>query len=82
VSASITRESLLAAAREELRPGLRPEQAIVIAYARLAGSPLDPFGFDDAAVILRAERLLLDGLGVTDAVATAREELVTWSVRA
>lgn len=78
----ITRERLLAAAREEIRPGLRPEQAIVVAYSKLADDPLDPFGFDAAAVILRAERLVLEGVGLADAVGTVRKERATWTVAA
>jgi hypothetical protein len=75
----VTRESLREAARRALRPGLSAHQAVVVGYAQLVGEPLDPFAFDDAAVILRAERLLLEGLSAPDAVRAARDELVTWA---
>jgi hypothetical protein len=79
VSADITRDTLLVAARKHLGPGMTRQQAVVVAYAELVGEALDPWAFDDAAIILRAEALLLEGLTVVDAVATAREELATWS---
>lgn len=78
----ITREALVAAARRVLRPGISEHQAVVIGYAELVGVPLDPFAFDDAAIILRAERLLIDGVVVPEAVATARREMATWNVEA
>lgn len=82
MSAPVTRAALLEAARTEVRQGLGSEAAVVVAWSRLTGEPLDPYGFDDAAVILRAERLIVDGLGVADAVAAARAELVTWKAQA
>lgn len=75
----MTRDALLDAARRYQHPGVSADQAIVLAFAELAGAPLDPWSLDDAAVVCRAETLILDGLGVADAVATAREELATWS---
>jgi hypothetical protein len=80
VIGQVTREALLEAARTVLQTGLSGEQAVVVGFSRLVGEPLDPFAFDEAAVILRAERLLMEGLGVVDAVHIAREELVTWAV--
>lgn len=80
VSTAVTREALIEAARAELRPGLSRRQAIVIGFSALLGERLDPERFDDAALILRAERLLLEGLSVVDAVATARAEAVTWGI--
>jgi hypothetical protein len=50
--------------------------------AELQGQPLDPEDFDDAAILLRSERLILDGLAPSKALRTAREEFITWSVRA
>lgn len=76
----IDREALREAARRLMQPGITPEHAVVIAYSDLAGKPLDPWAFDDAAIILRAERLLIEGLLVADAVETARAEFVTWNV--
>ena len=60
--------------------GITPEQAVIFACAELSGSPLDPFGFDDAAILLRAERLVVDGLAASEALSTAQSELVTWEV--
>ena len=68
----ITRDELLAAARRHQRPGISSRQAFALAYAELVGSPLDPWSFDDAAVILRAESLMIEGLDVATAVETAR----------
>ncbi len=79
---TVTRHALLAAARRALRPGINDHQAVVIGYAELTGEPLDPWAFDDAAVVLRAERLLLDGLPVDEALRTAREEHATWNLTA
>ena len=80
MSASVTRAQLVEATWDWLRPGLSLEFAIVTAYAGLVGAPLDPFDFDDAAVILRAERLIAEGLDVSEALGTARAELATWRV--
>jgi hypothetical protein len=62
--------------------GIIEEQAAVMALADLQGSPLDPYSFDDAALLLRAERLLHDGLSVAHALGTAREELATFAIGA
>lgn len=78
--ASVDREELRAAAHRHYQPGISKRQAIVLGYAELTGQPLDPFGFDDAAILLRAERLVLDGVGLGQALAVARAESVTWGV--
>ena len=78
MSPPVTREALLVAAREALEPGLAPDLAVVVGYSRLIGEPLDPFRYDDAALVLRARRLLDEGLGVAEALRTARAELATW----
>ena len=80
MSLVVTREALLEAARSALRPGITPAAAIVIGYSQIIGQPLDPFEFDDAALILRAERLLAEGLGVSAAVQTAHAEKATWGI--
>ena len=59
--------------------GISPEACFVLAVAELAGEPLDVFLFDDAALVCRAERLVMDGLAASVALATAREERVTWA---
>ena len=42
---------------------------------------LTPYRYDDAALLLRAGRLLDEGLGVAKALGTARSELAeTWSI--
>lgn len=82
---SVSPDALLAAARQVLSShlsGISNEQAVVIGYSQLIRQPLDPELFDDSALILRAERLVLDGLNVAGAVATAREEFATWNVEA
>jgi hypothetical protein len=71
----LTREALLAAARRHLRPGITPQVALVLGYAEVGGQPLDPENFDDAAVILRAERLVLDDVPVELALSTALKEI-------
>jgi hypothetical protein len=71
---------VLAAARRAMRPGISAEQAVLIGYAEVAGEPIHPSAFDDAAVLLRAECLLDDGVRVEKALRTARAELVTWSL--
>jgi hypothetical protein len=76
-----TREAVVAAARRVLGPGISEYQALLIGYAEVTGEPLDPYSFDDAAILLRAERLLHEGFVVPDALRSAREECVTWSVR-
>ena len=82
---AITSEALAAAARrareraEADNGGITLEQACVIGYSELIGGPLDPYVLDDAAIILRAERLILDGLLLDPALRTAREELATFS---
>jgi hypothetical protein len=78
--ARVDREALRAAAHRHHRPGITAHQAIVLAYAELTGSPLNPNSFDDSAVLLRAERLVLDGVTVSEALTTARDEFITWSV--
>jgi hypothetical protein len=80
MSVVVTRKALLEAARSALGPGITASEAIIVGYSQLVGEPLDPFAFDDAAVIARAERLLAEGIGVEDAVATARAELATWRI--
>ena len=64
---------------ERFPSGITAEQAAVLALADLEDSPLDPYSFDDAAVLLRAERLVIDGVGVEDALVTALRELATWN---
>jgi hypothetical protein len=78
--ARVDRESLRATAHRHYRPGISAHQAIVLAYSELTGRPLAPDTFDDSAVLLRAERLLIDGLSVSEAIDTARAEFATWSV--
>ena len=77
--AEIARDELVLAARRHRRPGISVRQAFVLAYAELTDAPLDPWSFDDAAVILRAETLLIEGLDVVTAVATARAEFATFA---
>jgi hypothetical protein len=55
--------------------GVTGAVALVLACAERQGRPLDPRAFDDAAVLLRAEDLLEDGLAVEDALAQALGEL-------
>jgi hypothetical protein len=59
--------------------GISPEACVVLAVAELREEPLDVFAFDDAAIVLRAERLVLDGMSAGEALATARTEHTTWS---
>jgi hypothetical protein len=80
----ITRERVAAEAQRLLREfehRITVEQALLLAGAALDGAPLDPYDFDDAAVLLRAERLFLDGLTVAQALATARAESATFAER-
>jgi hypothetical protein len=55
-----------------LRPGISPEVACIVAYADLTGAPLDPYDFNDSAVICRAELLVLDGVPIGIAIEAAR----------
>lgn len=82
MSSPITVEALVEVARRHRRAGVTDEVAIVLAYAELEGQPLDAERFDDAAIVLRAERLLLDEVPIADALTTARAELVTFSTGA
>ena len=77
---AITSEMIVVAARRLSRPGLSKLQAVICAVAELHDTPLDPDGFDDAAVILRCERLVRDGVDVAEALAAARRELTTWGI--
>ena len=79
-AAPIDREALKAAAHRHYKPGISGRQAILLAFTELRGTPLDPDIFDDAAILARAERLLLEDLSLSEALGTARRELVTWSV--
>lgn len=79
------REVLAAEARRilgQLDHRVTPEQAYLLAGAELEGAPLDPYDFDDAAVLLRAERLFLEGLTISEALRTARAEFPTLGERA
>ena len=76
----ITTEMIVVVARRLLRPGLTKLQAVICAVAELDGRPLDPFAFDDAAILLRCERLTSEGVDVTEAIAAARRELTTWGI--
>ena len=76
----ISREQLKAAARGFARPGVSMPVAYVLAFADLSGQPLDPEAFDDAAVLLRCERLVDDGVGLSEALRTAHAERVTWRI--
>ncbi len=76
----VTSGALAEAARRILRPGITAHQAVILAYTELVGNPLDPWDFDDAAVLLRTERLFEDGLTVPEALAIARAELIRFSV--
>ena len=75
----ITSDLLIATARRHRRPGISTLQSFVLAYAELSDASLDPWSFDDAAVILRAESLLIEGLDLATAVATARGEFATFA---
>ena len=79
MSAKPDRATVRARAAELVRPGINRRVALICAYAELAGDPLDPEVRDDAAVILRSERLLLDGLAVDAALAVARGEMIAWA---
>ena len=74
------REALREAAHRHHRKGISQHQAVVLGYAELVGTPLDPEAFDDAAILLRAERLLLEDVGLSEALGTARRERVTFSL--
>ena len=73
----VSREALLVAARRHQRPGISDRVALVLGYTDLVGYPLDPEAFDDAAVLLRAERLLMDDVPLREALRTACTECVT-----
>lgn len=62
--------------------GISAEACVVLAAAELSGCPLDVWDFDDAAVVLRAEALVVDGLAASEALVAARAELATWAERA
>ena len=80
MSEGITTEMIVLVARRMSRPGLSKLQAVICAVAELEGTPLDPMGFDDAAVILRCERLIREGVDVAEAIAAAGRELTTWGI--
>lgn len=80
MNGELTREMVIEAARRWLRPGITRPQALALGYAEACGQPLDPCDFDDAAVLLRAETLLLEDVDVAAAVRTARAELATWNL--
>lgn len=73
-----TRGEVLEAARAELRPGIGPELALLIGWSAAAGQRLDPEERDGAATLLRAQRLMLGGTGLGEAITTARAELAAW----
>jgi len=77
---TVDREALRQAAHRHRRQGISNRQALILAYAELIGAALDPYAFDDAAILIRAERLLLEDLGLSEALNSARLELVTWGV--
>lgn len=77
----VTDTDLLVAAQRHQRPGISQHVAIVLGYAELIGHPLDPENFDQAAVILRAERLLQEDLPVDVALRTAVAEFATFHRR-
>ena len=72
----IDRAAVRRRAAELIRPGINRHCALILAYAELAGDPLDPYDRDDAAVILSAERLLLDGLPLPASIGAARAEMI------
>ena len=76
----ITTEMIVVVARRLLQPGLSKLQCVICAVAELDGQPLNPAAFDDAAVILRCERLVGDGLDLGEALRTARAERITWRI--
>jgi hypothetical protein len=82
VNGELTRQAVIEAARRWLRPGITRPQALALGYAEASGQPLDPCDFDDAAVLLRAETLLLELVDVAGAVETARAEFATWNLEA
>ncbi len=84
---TFTRDEVCAVARRHhvaLREigGVSPELCVVLAVAELGDAPLDPFDFDDAAIVVRAETLVIDGMAASEALATARAECATWAERA
>ena len=77
----VDREALREAAHRHHREGgITKHQAVVLAFAELVGASLNPEAFDDAAILLRAERLVLEDVGLNEALRTAQRELVTWSL--
>lgn len=58
-------------------------QEALLGRAEQDGQLLDPFAFDDAAILLRAERLVLSGSSGSHALTQAREELSAsrWPLR-
>jgi hypothetical protein len=70
----VSLHELLTAAERHRRAGISTDQALILAAAEVALSPLDPHDPDDAAVILRAEQLLPDK-GLRGAIEGARLEL-------
>ena len=76
----ITTEQIVVVARRLQQPGLTKLQCVICAVAELDGQPLDPFAFDDAAILLRCELLISEGIDVTEAIAAARRELTTWGI--
>ena len=56
-------------------PGISQSVALVIEHSKLDDASLDPHAFDDAAVIVRAETLVLEGVDVAEAIYSARVEL-------
>jgi len=67
------------AARARIQAGISREQALILGYADLTSQPLDPWLPDEAAILLRAERLLIDGVHIADALDTARREAATFA---
>lgn len=74
------REVLIDAAMAEIRDGVSPELACLVALSAALGERLDPFDYGDAAVLHRAELLMSEGVTLIDALAAARAERPVWSV--
>lgn len=77
---ALSSEAVIAAARQELRDGISIEIAALIGCSAVMGKRLDPEAFDDSAILLRAERLVADGMRLDEAVAEARENFVAWTL--
>ena len=77
----VTKAALRDAARKHLVPGINPRIATILAFAELKDEPLDAEAFDDAAIILLAERLVLEDVPIELALASARQERVTFPNR-